>query len=50
MHYQKDWQIVKGQNTWAVYKKTTRVRNEMIHYKKTYIGDGSGIPNFEIGG
>lgn len=21
MHYQKDWQIVKGQNPWAVYKK-----------------------------
>ncbi len=50
MYYQKDWQIVKGQNPWAIYKKATRVRNEMIHFKKTYIGDGSGIPNFQLGG
>ena len=34
MHYQKDWGAVKSQNPWAVYKKTTKVRNEMIHYKK----------------
>ncbi len=50
MHYQKDWQIVKGQNPWAIYRKTTKVRNEMIHFKKTFIGDGSGIPNFKLGG
>lgn len=50
MHYKKDWDVVKGQNPWSIYKKTTRVRNEMIHFKKTYIGDGSGIPNFKLGG
>lgn len=50
MHYQKDCGAVKSQNPWAVYKKTTKVRNEMIHYKKTYIGDGGGIPNFVFGG
>lgn len=50
MHYQKDWQIVKQQNSWSIYRKTTKVRNEMIHFKKTYIGDGSGIPNFKLGG
>lgn len=50
MHYKKDWDVIKGQNSWSIYKKTTRVRNEMIHFKKTYIGDGSGIPNFKLGG
>ncbi len=50
MHYKKDWAVIKGQNSWSIYKKTTRVRNEMIHFKKTYIGDGSGIPNFKLGG
>ena len=50
MHYQKDLQNVKGQNPWEIYKKTTKVRNEMIHYKKTYIGDGIGIPDFKLGG
>lgn len=49
MHYKKDWAVIKGQNSWSIYKKT-RVRNEMIHFKKTYIGDGSGIPNFKLGG
>ena len=49
MHYQKDWAIVKGQNPWAVHQKVTKVRNEMIHYKKTDIGMGSGIPNFQLG-
>ena len=49
MHYHKDWSYIKGQHAWEVYKKTTRVRNEMIHFKETYIGDGSGIPNFKIG-
>ena len=33
---------------WEKYKKIFKVRNEMIHYKKTYIGDGTGIPNFSI--
>lgn len=50
MYYHKDWNLIKGQNPWAIYKKTTKVRNEMIHFKKNYIGHGSGIPNFKIGG
>lgn len=50
MYYQKNWADIKGQNSWAVYKKATKVRNEMIHFKKTYIGDGTGIPNFKLGG
>ena len=50
LYYKKEWSNIKGQNPWAIYKKTTKVRNEMIHFKRTYIGDGTGIPNFEFGG
>lgn len=49
MHYQKDLTVVKSQNPWAVHQRVTKVRNEMIHYKKTDIGIGSGIPNFQLG-
>ena len=49
MHYKVDWSNIKSQYPWEVYKKTTRVRNEMVHFKETYIGDGSGIPGFTIG-
>ncbi|NFR85690.1 hypothetical protein FDE85_02600 [Clostridium botulinum] len=48
MNYKKDWNTIKGQNPWANFKKVTKVRNEMIHYKKNFIGNGSGIPNFSI--
>ena len=50
LYYKKEWNRIKGQNPWSVYKRTTKVRNEMIHFKRTYIGDGTGIPDFEIGG
>lgn len=50
MHYQKNWNSIKGQNPWKIYKSTNKVRNEMIHFKKTHIGFGSGIPNFNLGG
>lgn len=50
MHYQRDWKSLKGQAPWEIYRKATRVRNEMIHYKKTYIGEGTGIPDFKLGG
>lgn len=50
MYYQKDWTSIKEGRLWKIYDKTRKVRNEMMHYKKTYIGDGSGIPEFELGG
>lgn len=50
MYYKMNWSKIKGQHPWGVYRKTTKVRNEMIHFKKTYIGDGSEIPNFDIAG
>ena len=49
MHYKKDFSNIKSMNCWALYRTATRVRNEMIHFKRTYIGDGSGIPDFIIG-
>lgn len=49
MHYKKDWQHIKSLHFWSSYRTATRVRNEMIHFKKTYIGFGSGIPNFKLG-
>lgn len=50
MYYKKSWEVIRGQNPWSMYKKMTKVRNEMIHFKKTYIGEGTGIPDFQIGG
>ncbi len=49
MHYNKSLSEIKSQNPWNVYKRTTSVRNAMIHFKKTYIGDGTGIPYFNLG-
>lgn len=49
MHYNKSFDEIKGQHTWGSFRKTQKIRNEMIHFKKTYIGDGTEIPNFELG-
>lgn len=49
IHYKKNWHYIKSLHFWSSYHTATRVRNEMIHFKKTYIGDGTGIPNFKIG-
>lgn len=48
LYYKKDLTTIKAQHTWERYRKILKVRNEMIHFKKTYIGDGNGIPNFSI--
>lgn len=49
MHYGKNFADIKSLHCWELYRIGTSVRNEMIHFKKTYIGDGSGIPNFKLG-
>lgn len=49
MYYQKPWETIKGQNCWSVFRKTTTMRNNLMHYKKTYIGDGSETPSFALG-
>lgn len=50
MHYQKDWDSIKSKTEWETHKKVTRVRNDMVHFKKTFIGDSTGTPNFKLGG
>lgn len=50
MYYKKDWAGIKGDNVWAIHKKTTKVRNGMIHYKRNYVGDGTGIPGYSFEG
>ncbi|MBR2401976.1 MAG: hypothetical protein IKB01_04275 [Lachnospiraceae bacterium] len=49
MHYEADLKLLKSVHYWQNYKTATRVRNEMIHYKKTSIGWGGDIPTFKIG-
>lgn len=50
VYYKKELSNVKSRDEWEKYKIATRVRNEMIHFKRTYIGEGVGIPIFKIGG
>ncbi len=50
MHYRKELSIIKSDNSWNIYNQVTKVRNEMIHYKKTYIGEAAGLPDFKLGG
>jgi hypothetical protein len=50
LYYKKNWSSIKAQHPWEMYRKTTKIRNEMIHFKKTFIGDGSDIPDFSIAG
>lgn len=49
IHYNKEFSDIKSQHPWEIFKHVTSVRNEMIHYKNTFVGDGSGLPNFKIG-
>ena len=50
LHYGKCFKNIKSQHCWELFNKTTKVRNGMIHFKKTYVGDGSGIPDFQLCG
>lgn len=50
LYYKKDLSIVKSQHYWECFRKILKVRNEMIHYKISSIGMGTGIPNFSFGG
>lgn len=48
LYYKKDLSEIKSLYQWCVFGKVKKVRNEMVHFKKTYIGDGTGIPQFSI--
>lgn len=49
MHYNKNWDNIKSRNEWEVYRKTTTVRNEMIHFKRTYVETATLVPDFNLG-
>lgn len=50
LYYGKDFSAIKSQNSWAAFRRVTKVRNEMIHFKKTFVGLGTGIPDFALAG
>ena len=50
LHYQQDFSEIKGSYEYETFRKVTKIRNEMTHFKKTYVGDGSQTPNFSIKG
>ena len=39
---------IKSRNEYRVYKKTNQIRNELIHFKKSWISDGSGLMSVTI--
>lgn len=48
LYYKKDISVIKSLHYWECFRKILKVRNEMIHYKITGIGMGTGIPNFSF--
>ena len=46
LYYGKDLSKIKSMHQWGVFKEIIKVRNEMVHFKKTFIGEGTGIPDF----
>ena len=50
LYYKKDFTKIKSMHYWECFRKILRVRNEMIHYKISSIGMGTGIPNFQFAG
>ena len=48
LYYKKDIYAIKSLHYWECFRKILKVRNEMIHFKITGIGMGTGIPNFSF--
>lgn len=49
LYYKKDFSDIKSRNEWNIYRQFTRIRNELIHFKKSFIGDGTDIPPITFG-
>ena len=47
-YYKKDFSPIKEQDCWQGFDKIRSIRNNLIHYKKTNIGMGTGIPDFSF--
>ncbi|MEG0409241.1 MAG: hypothetical protein RR623_10255 [Bacilli bacterium] len=50
MHYEKDLSSIYNSHLWGFVNKTTKIRNEMIHYKKSFLCNSTAIPDFKLGG
>lgn len=49
LFYKKDINRLRADNNFAKYKELNRIRNELIHFKFSYIGHSSQVPNIKIG-
>jgi len=48
--YKKDKAQIKGGRLWQIHIEASKVRNALIHYKYSKVGEGVFVPDFEIGG
>lgn len=46
--YKKNKVQIKGDKLWQIHKETTKVRNALVHYKYSKLGEGTFIPDFVI--
>jgi len=47
LYYKADISVLKKEHYWETFKKLTRIRNELTHYKRNHIGAmgyGYGVP------
>ena len=49
-YYAKKKTAIKGGVLWARFKSANDVRNSLIHYKQGLLGEGTFIPDFQVGG
>ena len=50
LYYRKSFAGIKSTHCWEAFRKVTKVRNEMIHFKKTYLGVAGELPDFSLAG
>lgn len=48
LYYKVESSRIKSTNYWATFKNINKIRNELIHYKKSFIGDYTAIQDFSI--
>jgi hypothetical protein len=48
-YYGKEVSLIKGSHLWQTYRRVKNVRDEMIHFKESYMGSAGYIPDFSIG-
>ena len=44
LHYKADISKTKGEHYWGIFKKLSRMRNELTHFKKSYVGVNGVFP------